>query len=402
MAYLYTNANGFRVTTHSHSGGMDWWKCHEYYRLKRKEGWRERKDSAAMMFGRCVEAAITARCLGSADPYEAVEREWRKFSAEMPFPENATDAQKAETEKQRKRNAEMSYSVVEKDWDRMLWMGREMVRMFDAMLPSLPIVRPKFQQKIEPELFPNTKLAGIRFTGYLDIISSPPADHPALTKVEGWEKPFRPLIVDVKVSGKRLPEDLIMLDLQLKKYAWLSGVRDVALLNFVKGSPEIKRGTKVMPLKPPTIGEKDFASGDHLLCAEPEGDGWWLLTEEAYRARSEYASGLKGKAADAKKAEFTRNAGVLAQPDDFTTLDLQFLPTRLSEDDIADVARLVSSEVVEIANAEQTGVWAKTGGIRFPQQQCPSCPMRGICSRQPALRDELLTREGEEWLEDAA
>ncbi|MDE1945570.1 MAG: hypothetical protein KGI03_04895, partial [Patescibacteria group bacterium] len=181
---------------------MDWAYCPKYYFLKRTQGWQEREQRASMVFGSCVEAAITARCLGVADPLAAFDKEWEKSNPEIAAPEGASEQQKVQIEKQCAKNAAMVYSQVEKDWARMSAMGHDMLRLFEAMLPTLPIVRPKFQVELNPQLFPNTKLAGINFVAYLDVISSPPVDHPALVKIEAMpEQKFRPLIIDIKVKG---------------------------------------------------------------------------------------------------------------------------------------------------------------------------------------------------------
>lgn len=379
MAHLYENAKGFKITRHSHSAGEDYSFCDRFYKLKRIDGWTECEKRAAMEFGKAIEAAVEA------------------FYRKGVTPDSAFDAVWAVT----KDRTDLTYSDRDKDWERMAAQGRGLMRLFAVIAPTLPIRKPYFQQKLEPEVFPGSELAGIRFQSYLDIIASPESNHPLLPPADVNGKPFRPLIVDVKATSLEYPEDarFLVQDRQLRSYAWASGIRDVALLVFVRQNPEIRRGSKVRVL---TDGGVEMVAvetdTDPTTCTE----AWWVMPPEAVDALEEYAGALRGKAKETKRLEFVKNAGVLVRGENLTTQRIQFLAARISESKIAEAERVIHRQIVEIVQAAKDDFWPERGGIRFPNAKCLTCPMRGICLGDDKLRDELLVKSGEEWLDEIA
>jgi hypothetical protein len=58
-----------------------------------------------------------------------------------------------------------------------------------------------------------------------------------------------------------------------------------------------------------------------------------------------------------------------------------------------DIGRSIKRDVINIAAANEKGFWPMQSGVRFPNEKCPMCAMRGICSENPELRDTLVTRK---------
>ncbi len=402
MAHLYENAKGYPVAGHSYSGGEDWRFCPRKYKLARIEGWREREQRAASEFGKVIEAAIQANILRSLDPVEAFRKAWSGFrpdidaecehGAARPCP--ACRAQSA-------RNRALVYTDRDRDWERMNEMGAGLMRLFAAIEPTLPLRhRPRFAVELKREVFPGSHLGGIYFRAILDILCSPPAGF----FTDGFPengKP-RPLLVDVKTAGKAYPTDLgiVGLDNQLAAYAWVSGIADVAFLTLVKGSPEIERGTEVRTL----IEWKGVKAGADMVCIEPVDGGaaWTLLPKQpdTLSAFNEFTKGLTGKIRTAKRLEFSLHAGIALQAKHLTTARIQFLPARIAEEDAAEAGNSIGKEIAAIWQAFRSNDFPKTGGIRWPNDRCLNCQMRGICSHNDELRDSLVYKLDEQWLEE--
>ncbi len=423
-AKLYINPKGRGVTYHSYSAGADWEYCKRLYKLKRPEGWRERRSGAWAPFGKAIEVAVRAHCLRDESAPAVFANEWTKANPEFLCiacrDKHATEETLcAACKEQRKANRELEYSEKEKDWATLSTMGDGLMRLFEATRPSLPGLaanaktKPRFSVKLEREMFPGTPLAGIKFTAEIDCLAAPAADHPLLPRIANAlpvAGATRPLVIDIKTSARAYTEDtgMVALDPQLHSYAWQTGVPDVAFLVFVKSGLELKRGTRVQAfdaVKFPGIEILPSAAPDsfYLELCEPEGeDAWWVLPHGVTDALHEYTKGLKGKALTEKRMEFLRNAGALLSAGAFTTQRIQFLAARVSDEDMRGSGERIGQQVAEIVAAQERDFYPKEGGIRWPNDKCLNCAMRGICSGNDALRDELLVKQGEEWLEDAA
>jgi len=375
MAQLFTDWRGKEIRRHSYSAGGDFEYCNRLYRLKRKDGIVERKKSAAMEFGKAIEAAAARHCTDGHGGEARFTEEWAKH----------------------KDRTDLTYSDKDKDWATCEVMGRELMRLFSYALPALPIVAPKFQVQIEREIFPGTALAGIGFIAYLDCISSPPPNHPLLASFVG-ESPntqFRPLVIDFKASGDRLAvesEKMLALDSQLATYAWISRVPDVAFLYFIKAAPrELKRGDTVRLWQEPA---SDFTVGDY------DDGGVWLVSKEQAEALGERIHGLKNRALETQRREFCINVGQIAGREDVTRQRIQFITTRLPDEVIEETGERIKRQIAGIVQAERENFWPRQGGIRFPNQKCTYCYLRGVCAGDVKLAAELTVARDEQWLEE--
>jgi hypothetical protein len=360
MAYLYKNQQGHEVNVHSFSSGSDFRKCPRLYQLKRILGWREKEDRAAMRFGNALESAIQKYHETQLSPEEEFKRIWDKV-----------------------RQVE-SVNYGESSWEEMLIQGADMCRLYVAKCSTFPIDRPKFQLNYRKEVYPNTYLGGIIFTAYLDILSQLPESGK--------------LIIDVKSSGRDLQSPLLALDPQLRRYAWLTGIENVAFMWFTRVTPEIKRGHKVYVFE---------RHGDPLIvfvAGIPNESNPVLISEKDYEEYEKSSQGLKGKALDGIKESFAETRGIVIPHSGFTKQRLTFFQGKISKEEQDDSGEAIGREIAEIVAAREAGKYPQHCGIRFPDDNCLHCPMRGICGHDDKLRDELLiapsAQQDPDWVKE--
>src|SRR5271156_2154283 len=74
--------------TYSFTQISQYLRCPRQYRYRYLDGWREKEDKAAMMFGRCFENALAAYFVGE-DSTATFFQEWRKYrDASLAYPKN--------------------------------------------------------------------------------------------------------------------------------------------------------------------------------------------------------------------------------------------------------------------------------------------------------------------------
>ena len=435
---LYENAKGYKVTTGSYSARESFNYCQRKFKLRRKDGWNQKEQRASALFGKCTEAGIQWFEESNREKDSGVKKfveEWGKV-AELP---NAK---------------ELTYTDTEGSWHSLLRAGMEIQKLYEIKVPNLPIspisVLPKttFQVEMRKKIFPGSELDILSNVAYLDMITHPLYDHPSLAKISSEnelevyrnsETIRRKLIVDIKTSGVDLDTQLISLDPQLIEYAWQSGIRDAAflwlkkalhslskrdritLLESVEGIPAgtelFVLGTEKIekPKKPPK--PKKAKKGDALvetlleiatpvLEAPPTNVGEitkvFLGDLSALKQLGEATKGMVGSSNIYKETAakfFQARFVIAAKPEQVTKQRLQFASTRISEIAVQEMGQSIGRTTIEMVRAHNDGFYAMQGGIRFPQNKCTWCEMRGICADIPELRDELLVRAGDEWME---
>jgi hypothetical protein len=184
----------------SHTQVSQYLRCPRSYRYRYLDGWREKETRAAMAFGRSFEKALAAYFTGE-DSTAALFKEWEAFR-ETPF-----EYKKGES------------------WDRLVHQGVHLLQKF-AQDDRVKIHRP--EQDLQMKM--TRRLPGDNeFVAYID----------ALGELDGSK-----CLIDWKTTASRYPEEpagLLSLDPQLICYSWISGIRDVALVVFVrKSAPEIQ------------------------------------------------------------------------------------------------------------------------------------------------------------------
>ena len=186
--------------TYSYTQISQYVRCPRSYRYRYLDGWKEKDTRAAMVFGRCFETALAAYFRGQ-DCTAVLFKEWEAYR-DMPLDYGKGDS-----------------------WDKLVHQGVHLLQLF-AQQDRIRIRRPK----------KNLQLKMIRplpgedqFVAYIDAIG----------EIDGTCH-----LIDWKTTTSRYPEEplgLLSLDPQLVCYSWISGIREVALVVFVrKHLPEIQ------------------------------------------------------------------------------------------------------------------------------------------------------------------
>jgi hypothetical protein len=175
-------------------------RCPRSYRYRYLDGWREKDTRASMVFGRCFEKALAAYFCHE-DPSAVLFQEWGAY-----------------------RDASLEYAKGD-SWDKMVHQGVHLLHKF-AQDDRIRIRRPKKNLQLKMiRTLPN----GNEFVSYVDAIG----------EIDGQRH-----LIDWKTTTSRYPEEpegLLSLDPQLICYSWMSGIREVALVVFVrKHLPEIQ------------------------------------------------------------------------------------------------------------------------------------------------------------------
>jgi PD-(D/E)XK nuclease superfamily len=366
--HLYVNSKGWEVTRHSYSGSDSFNYCARKYFLERVQGWQERIDRSSKHFGTTLEHAIIFWHQRGQNITEAVaefNRVWREHHPD---------------ELAKRKVQQYSYTKSDMDWDRLSLTGQELVRLYAIRYPNFPyIVRDPmtaFQVETNIEVFPSSKLAGIEFTSYIDLV--------AYIK----ESPMTPMIIDMKTSGKDVPE-YTALDPQLRSYAWVKGWPDVAFLWFRKCGRQISSGDAITLLEP----RAGLSSGADAVVISKDDFG--LFVTQNKRDYDEMGAQFKGtsKAVEAARKAYIESHGILVPESAITKQRVQFKSAIITPESSEDIGRAIKRDIIAITQATEKDFFPMQSGVRFPNEKCPMCAMRGICSGNSDLRDALLMRK---------
>lgn len=355
MAHLYVNSRGSEWRKHSYSAGLDFDQSPLKYFLRRVLGWKERENKARFLFGRALEEAIQFHHdhMGSG-AVEAFLRNWEPA----------------------KLVADMVYTKTERDWESLNRTGVEMIKLYVVRQPYLPIplgANVAFQREFSKEVFPgDPNYGGIEDAGKLDIISYNDPNHPMLTKLDWkpeWGK-LRPCIVDVKTSAVDFPETqgIAAYDAQLRRYSWLSGIRDVGLLWFKKTGHNLQKGSSITMLE--TVGK--FAAGMEAVVALVDEDGLWIVHNDFMLDEMSAAQGIKnGKTeqtndAKARRLVWLEANAERATPEQVTRQRLQFNSGFVTQQSADESGMDAARQIMNIVNAWNSKQWPNTFGVRFP------------------------------------
>src|SRR6202521_4307686 len=188
------------AVTFSHTQIAQYLRCPRSYRYRYLDGWREKDTRAAMGFGRCFEKALSAY-FDREDCTAVLFKEWGAF-----------------------RDTSFEYRKGD-SWDRLAHQGVHLLEKF-AQDDRVRIPHPEKNLQIKVV---RTLAGSNEFVSYID----------ALGELDG-----NYCLIDWKTTTSRYPEEpegLLSLDPQMICYSWISGIRDVALVIFIrKNIPEIQ------------------------------------------------------------------------------------------------------------------------------------------------------------------
>lgn len=394
MAFLYIGPTGKPWRKHSYSAGNIADQSLKKYYLMKILGWKEKNNKARFEFGKALESAIQFHHENNGEG--AVNRFtdlWAQF----------------------KDNKELQYTKVEKDWTSLNKAGIEMMKLYIIRQPSLPIPmggQTSFQREYAKEIFPGDPHYGeIEDAGKLDIVCYVDPSHPMLPKL-AWKPEygaFRPLIVDIKTSGVDFPEQygLAAYDSQLRRYSFLSDIRDVALLWFVKKGHSLQKGYSITLLEDTRL----FKAGAEAVIAQTDGDELIIVANDFLIGEMEKAQGKKTdkngvektdqtKEAKARRDEWLVQFGDRVPASIVTKQRLQFNAGYVPIESANEAGQNAARQIMSIVNAWHTKQWPSTFGIRYPHDDRNDPYFRAFVLEDEAYRNLNFTKADEESLDD--
>lgn len=391
MAFLYINSKGQPWRKHSYSAGNTFDQSPKKYWLQKVQGWREINDKARFEFGKALETAIQHYHEHNGEG--AVERfvqEWTPHQA----------------------NATLKFTRVEKDWATLLKTGTEMVKLYAIRQPNLPIPlggQTVFQRTYTKEVFPGDPNYGeIEDEGKLDIVAYVDPYHPMLPKLD-WKPEygaFRPLIVDIKTAGSDFPSEYGMakFDAQLRRYSWLSGIRDAALLWFVKKAHKLEKGYSVTLLQ----DAGDFKAGQEMVIAKIDDAGTVILLandfmiEEMERAQGKKPDGKTDQtnAAKARRDDWLVHHGTFVHADTVTKQRLQFNAGYITIESAEEAGDICAAQIIGIVGAWKSNRWPNKFGVRYPHDDSSDPYFRAFVRNDEAYRKTAFIKTDDSTLDD--
>lgn len=309
-----------------------------------------------------------------------------------------------------KENGDITYTDTEKNWDTCNRMGSDMIRLYVAVQPSLPIPlggNSVWQREYAKEVFENDEnYGGIQDAGKLDVVCYVEPNHPRLPKIE-WKPEygaFRPLIVDIKTSAVDFPEQpgMAAYDSQLRRYSWLSGIRDVSLLWFKKSGLGYKKGYSATFIDP--AGQ--FVAGQECVIARVDGDNAWVVYSDFMLEEMDKAQGKKGDKLDQtdiakqRALDWLKQYGTLVPLASLTRQRLQFNAGFVSQKSADEAGQIAASQIVRIVNASKTGQWPNTFGIRYPHDDRNDSYFRAFILKEETYKQQNFVKSDEQIFDD--
>lgn len=387
MGFLYINSKGKPWKRHSYSAGNTFDQCPYKYYLQKVMGWKEKNNRARFELGRAFEDAIQYFHENWGDRDAAIKHFLTKWE---PFRENK----------------ELQYTRVEKDWATCARIGTDWMKLYALRQPSLPIPiggQVVFQREYAKEVFPNDPIYGeIEDVGKLDIVSFADPAHPLLPRLN-WKPEygaFRPIIVDIKTAGNDFPEQygIAAHDTQLRRYSWLSGIRDVALLWFVKKALAIQKGYSVTLLEDAGY----MKAGQEAVVAAVEEEGIWLLPNDFMVEEMNRVQGQKNgrteqtKEAKARRDEWLEQNGTFTSEEAVTKQRLQFNAGYVSVASADDAGLIAQSQIMRIVNARMNDAWPNTFGVRYPHDDRSDPYFRAFILNDEQYKKANFTKSDED------
>jgi hypothetical protein len=388
MSYLYINSKGTPWRKHSYSAGNTFDQSPYKYYLQKVLGWKERDNRASFMFGRALEESVQFH--HEQDPQGSLEDFQRRWLVH--------------------KDVELKYTNAEKNWETCNKIGSDMIRLYAAVQPSLPIplgANSVFQREYSKEVFPQDEnYAGIEDAGKLDIVCYVEPNHPRLPKIE-WRPEYgayRTLVVDIKTSAVDFPEQpgMASFDTQLRRYSWLSGIRDVSLLWFKKTGLGFKKGYSATLIRP--AGQ--FLAGQECVIARVEDDQAWIVYNDFMLESMDDAQGKKGDKLDQTDAgkerafNWLKQHGTQVPLESLTRQRLQFNAGHVSTDSANEAGQIAARQIVSIVHAHRTGSWPNTFGIRYPKDDRNDAYFRGFVLGDEGFKKQNFIKSDEQSFDD--
>jgi hypothetical protein len=175
-------------------------QCPCKYRYRYIEGWQERENRAALLFGRAFEKGLAAY-FGGNDPAVALFQEWSKVR-DLPLEYTRGDS-----------------------WQRLGRQGVQLLERF-AQDGRVRVDNPEANLQVPIR---RALSSGDEFLAYIDGLGHLDGQYSLIE----WKTSMS--------SYPNQPDGILSLDPQLICYSWMTGISEVALIAFLrKRSPEIQ------------------------------------------------------------------------------------------------------------------------------------------------------------------
>jgi hypothetical protein len=181
--------------TYSYTQISQYLTCPRRYRHRYLDGWQEKDQRATMLFGRVFEQALGAY-FRKEDASAVLFREWSAYQ---------------------NQHRKLHYSKGD-TWDRMLQQGIQLLERF-CQEDRIRIPQPCRNLQVQ---FTRRLSKSNDFVAYVDAIG----------RLDGTR-----CLIEWKTTSCRYPDQpdgLLVLDPQLVCYSWITGIREVAQVVFVR------------------------------------------------------------------------------------------------------------------------------------------------------------------------
>lgn len=388
MAFLYINPKGQPWRKHSYSAGNTFDQCPFKYKLQKIHGWKEKNLKARFELGRAFESSIQYFHESRGDRDAAIKHflsQWEPF----------------------RNMTELGYTKAEKDWETCVRIATDWLKLYAIRQPHLPIPlggQIVFQREYSKEVFPGDPNYGeIEDAGKLDIVAFVEPTHPLLPKLNWLPEygAFRPIIIDIKTAGTDFPEQygIAAFDPQLRRYSWLSGIRDVALLWFVKKGLKIQKGYSVTLLEDAGF----MKAGAEAVVAGVEDEGIWLLPNDFMVEEMERVQGQKnGKTDQTNVAKERRDLwleenGTWTDESTVTKQRLQFNAGYVTVESADDAGKIAQRQIINIVNSWHSGNWENKFGVRYPHDDRTDPYFRAFVLKDEMYKTQNFTKSDEDY-----
>ena len=201
-------------------------------------------------------------------------------------------------------------------------------------------------------------------------------------------------------------------DKQLRRYSWLSGIRDVGLLWFKKTNRKLSKGSSVSVLADiktfNPVGEDHviFPAGKEAVVAKVDGDDVYLVHNDFMLEQMDKAQGQKNgkteQTAEAKERAFDwlKENGYLVPSSQVTRQRLQFNCGFVTIESANDAGQIAARQIVSIVNSWKTKAWPNTFGIRYPSDDTHDPYFQAFVMNDPGYRDQNFKKSDSDSLED--
>ena len=125
--------------------------------------------------------------------------------------------------------------------------------------------------------------------------------------------------------------------------------------------------------------------------AQDEFGVWVTDNAEALAGLDQFVG--KAKATEAARQAYIETNSKHVPERALTKQQVQFKEAFISQESAEDIGRSIKNDIFRIVTAKENDFYPMESGVRFPNEKCPTCAMRGICSGNDKLRDLILIRK---------